>query len=77
MFLMLLLCPKLHIQQLLGEDLPRLQRCNSIQIFLKRVKRWRITTEDTSIVHVLDHVDYNLFNKSQYSNHCLRHLQLV
>ena len=41
--------------------------CNSIQIFLSKVNWWRITTEDTS-VDVLEAVDYNLFNKSQYSN---------
>ena len=41
--------------------------CNSRQIFLNKVKRWGITTEDTSIADVFDAVDSNLFKKSQYN----------
>ena len=48
--------------------------CNSIKIFLTKVKRLGISTEDNSIVDVLDSVDYNLFKKSQFSNHCLERL---
>ena len=35
--------------------------CNSIQIFINKVKRWRIMTEKRSIIDVFDAVDYNLF----------------
>ena len=50
---------RLYMQQLLGEGLHRLQ---IFQIFLYKVKRWEIMTTDTSIVDVLDAVDYNLFD---------------
>ena len=42
--------------------------------FFNKVKTWGITTEDTSIADVLEAVECNLFNKVQFSNHCLENL---
>ena len=47
---------------------------NSNQIFVNKVKRLCIVTEDINIIDVLDVIDYNRFRKSQYSNHCVHHL---
>ena len=48
--------------------------CNAIQAFLNKVKRWSIISDDRSIDDILDGMDYGLFNKMQFSNHCLHHI---
>ena len=57
-----------------GEGFAGPAEINSIYIFVNKVKRWCIMTKDINIINVLDVIDYNLFRKFQYNNHCLHHL---
>ena len=48
--------------------------CNAIQAFLNNVKRWSLISNDRNIADILDGIDYGLFKKMQFYNHCLHHI---
>ena len=49
-------------------------KCNAIQAFLNKVKRWGIISDDRSIGDILDGISHGLLKKMQFSKYCLHNI---